>query len=1054
MAQCLQIFVFVSIYSRVLVLGVLLRLMTTLLPWLDSLRTLDKWIASRFACYASTILEHSKCHPAVYFEGSVFFGRLSEHADIVKSDYCCVVTTDDTATVAMPFLLSTLKPPAARVVSGGNVDFIGCHGPIDVQRAAVMCLKGFFESANKSNDFAFDVGKVVLEFLHDRCGRRRFQHFSEFRSLALSRSVVSDFADCQLIEAEAIFLVEAIVKVQSKGDDFDMKTFRCLQWLLSSVSLISGDSLKSGQKEPDLELSVKGLIERSRFIARSNASSILRASNAPRWQLKCVASNIASMTMTIFLGMRESPSIFNFQSARARCMEMLQKENNKVYGVDLHSFPVFHLDELVTTACIACAATSNNSELPSVQISGLKFLVTVLQAFGEELDASTNDGATVLEQYSSQIISAVRHALNAESLLEELSVAGSGFHHLFAAGCDALFVMIKGGFVSDPVVVRRLLQPLLLSSEDVPFVPFGCNDRNLLMKSNHITDDSRSFPSFRLSKLCFAARMLMTIQLEDMNQPLVSMIIGELEKEEIGIAVHSAAAAIDGFLLDKADEKHLPSTGLTFTNISDVDDLIVKELIENWPMLAASAVVSIVKVIKAAPAESEQRDSLGLWRAKLIPIIFIGLRDALSGFRRESASKASCFICVLRLLVGDSTSSSKLCSDELSTIVSMVTDSVVFQLLGFPYSKSGGDSPSMQSQSAFEECKILMQQSCGFIEDICRCYPDTSVDLALISYVVMKPLVALQERQIKLHPNSSIILSSCIRSSITLLGFQSEGDRLLLEKALVQFSLSTLKDMSDYPSDLSKELKEPCLSLLRSCSDNTALQAEEWGQIATYSVSNELWDAWANVCASLPPGVGIIRSIIALKTALADLENKRRHSGAIGALRVALQSNSAEDPSLVGFVFNHIGFEVLQLLRTYSLRLAPGQDFDANRVRVCAELVKMNMIAFQYLGVAPTADGTATSFLATLFQLLVESVSFNGLPNHPSGKVGADESIGKMCAQVFVHVARSNPIVFKSTILAMTAESRKILEGAVRADMSGYASPKKEKKKLNLRGFR
>jgi hypothetical protein len=59
-----------------------------------------------------------------------------------------------------------------------------------------------------------------------------------------------------------------------------------------------------------------------------------------------------------------------------------------------------------------------------------------------------------------------------------------------------------------------------------------------------------------------------------------------------------------------------------------------------------------------------------------------------------------------------------------------------------------------------------------------------------------------------------------------------------------------------------------------------------------------------------------------------------------------------------------------------------------------------------------------------------------------------------MCAQVFVHVVRSNPLVFKSTISAMAAESRTILENAVRADMSGYAAPKREKKKLSLKGFR
>ncbi len=1036
--------------------------MTTLLPWLKSLERVDKWIASRFACYASTILEHCS-HPVVCFEGSVFFERLSGHKGLIEPSCCCVINTDNAATVAMPFLLSVLKTLTAKVVADENADFRGCHGPIDVQRSVVMCLKGLFASETNLDDLAFDVGKAVLEFLHDRCGRRRFEHFSEFRSLALPRSVVNAFEDCQLIEAESIALVHANLAVQLGSEDLAEKTYYCLQWLLCSLSLVSGDTLKSGQDEPEIQMTIAGLIERSSYIARFNASPIVKVSNPPRWQLKCVASNIASLAMTSLLEMKENTSIFNFQSARARCMEMLQKDN-EVHGISLHSFPVLHLEELVTTACIASAATSNNSELPSVQVSGLRFLITVLKAFGEELDASTNDGTTVLVQYSSQIISAVRHALNAESLLVE-SVASSGFHRLFGTGCEALFVMIKGGFVSEPVVIRRLLQPLLLASEDIPFAVFGGKDQKLSMKSSHVTDDSRSFPMFRLSKLCFAARVLMTIEVRDINESAVSVISHELEKDEVGRAIHSAAAAIDGFLLSNASIEQsrsgLPATGLTFPNLSDVDELIRDELAENWPVLATSSVVSILKAINSAPEESEQRKSLELWLSKLKPIILIGLRGALSEFKpgegKVSVSEtAAFFVCALRLLVRNT--SMELCHDELGDVILMLTDSVLFRLLGLSDAANERTHPVVLPHSVFEDCTILMQQACGFIEDLCEKQADAAAtSLTLLSHSVMKPLVALQEKQIKLHFSYSIILSSCVRSSIILLLCQRGEDRMHLEKALVQLSLSTLIDISsDHLGELSKELKDPCLSLLRSCSSNTSLKAGEWGEIAIYTLSNELWDAWAIVCASLPPGIGIRCSINAMKGALGDLNNTSGHVGAIVALRVALHSVGTEDPSLVSFVLHHVGFEVLQLLRAYSLRLAPGQGFDENRVNVCAEAVKVNMIAFQYLCTTSGQEDTCATFLLALFQVLVESVSFNGLPGNvlDTRNDGANENIGRMCAQVFVHVVRSNPLVFKSTIAAMAPETRSVLENAVRADMSGYAAPKREKKKLSLKGFR
>eukprot|EP00957_Ditylum_brightwellii_P107277 8185659-Ditylum_brightwellii.AAC.1 len=96
-------------------------------------------------------------------------------------------------------------------------------------------------------------------------------------------------------------------------------------------------------------------------------------------------------------------------------------------------------------------------------------------------------------------------------------------------------------------------------------------------------------------------------------------------------------------------------------------------------------------------------------------------------------------------------------------------------------------------------------------------------------------------------------------------------------------------------------------------------------------------------------------------------------------------------------------------------------------------------------------------FLAVIFEVLMTIVRFNGLPNHPSRNVGADDSLGRMSAQAIVHVARSAPVAFKSAMAHLSPEDRSTLEMSVRADMSGYAAPKSTaptKKKLNLKGFR
>jgi hypothetical protein len=314
---------------------------------------------------------------------------------------------------------------------------------------------------------------------------------------------------------------------------------------------------------------------------------------------------------------------------------------------------------------------------------------------------------------------------------------------------------------------------------------------------------------------------------------------------------------------------------------------------------------------------------------------------------------------------------------------------------------------------------------------------------------VASPLAALQEQRITVS-NNGIIISSCIRSSQSLLQSHAEEGRAEFEKALVQLVMALLKESSEPEEDI----KAAYVSLLRACCEESMMSQEEWGQIANYCATHGFWDAWAVVCSTLPPGYGIKCSIDAIRTSLGDLQSGLRHTAALVALRDTLHDASSEDPSLLCFVLQSVGCEILQLLRAYSVRILSGRGFDEHRVTVCAESVKVNIMAFQYLNSVSKEEGKFVSFISALFGILVESVSFNGLPNHPSGKDGADETIGRLCAQVFVHVARTTPVQFKSTMALIAPESRTVLEAAVRADMSGYAAPQREtKKKINLKGF-
>jgi len=1045
-------------------LAVLLRLMTTLIPWLSELKSLDNWLASRFSSFASTILEYNSHHPVIAFEGSIFFERLSANGDLVGPNSCCVVTTDNVFALATPFLISVLRPPYPNIVADSKLDFSGCQGPIDAQRSAVLCMREMCSSSTSpENAFSFGVGKILFAFLHDRCGRRRFEHFSEFRSLALSRAVVNLFEDCQMLETDVISLIHAILHGQINGRNGNEKTFTAIQWLLFSRCLASGVG-KKAMSESDLEFSIPGLIERATYIARLGASQVLKYSNPPRWQLRSVSANIASVSMRMLLSIDDetegSSYLFNLKSAQSRCNIMLREEN-KEYGARLHSQPIFHLEELITTACGTSTASSNNSELPSVQITGLRLLVSLFCAFSSQLDASTNDGKSVLEQYSSQIISSVRHALNSESLVDEY-VPGTAFHRLFSVGCEALFEMISKDMISDSAAVKRLLQPVLVSVEETPFVQYPTGDRNekdsLLMSSTHVTDDSRSFPLFRLSKLCFLSKVSMLIAMGDcsIQESTVSTVAGELEKGEMGRAIHCGAAAIDGFLLKDSlqNKSNSATTGLTYTNITDLDESVIQMLTENWPTLSACAISSIIKSLKDE-GNADERVSLQQWLTKLTPVILTGLRLSLSnlGISDNNSSLETAAVCVyaIRVCVRNSECFGEgISPKELGALANIVTESVIFNVLGLSDTEDESKHSPEGTLSLSNDHKVIVQQSCGLIEELCQHGRGIGVDASILTRAALFPLVTLQENRLELGKDNGVIISSCIRSSQSLLQSHPEEGRADFEKALVQLVLALLKN-SCGPDE---EIKSACLSLLRVCCDKTTMSHEEWGQIANYSASHGLWDAWAVVCTVLPAGFGIKYSIDAVKSSLGDLESGPRHAAALVALRTNLHTATAGDPSLLSFVLQSVGFEILQLLRAHGVRILAGEGFDENRVAICAESVKINIMAFQYLTSVSEEESKCVMVLSAMFEVLVESITFNGLPNHPSGKAGADETIGKMCAQVFVHVARTAPMLFKLTMAAISPQSKTVLEAAVRADMSGYAAPQRQtKKKISLKGF-
>jgi hypothetical protein len=837
-----------------------------------------------------------------------------------------------------------------------------------------------------------------------------------------------------MLETEVVALIHMILNVQIAGKDKSEVSFTSFKWFFFCRCIAIGATTEALNESDSYSenISTQLLIDKASFFAQANALAVLKGSNQIRWQLKCLSTNLASVAINEHLSF--SGTSFNF-SPNSIC---------NIYGFAIHLKPISLSEELVTIACSLSTATSNNSDLPSVQICGLRLLVSLFRVFGSRLDASTSDGTSVLAQYSSQIVSSVNYALNAEKLVKE-HVPSTAHHHLFAAGCETLFIMIFEEVISDPVALRRLLQPVWPAavensiSTQFPTRESSAND-SLFVSLTHVTDNLKAYPLFKVSKLWFIAKATMLIAMSEIKLSTISTFSNELEREETERAIQCTANAIDGFLLHcwKENFAVTVSSGLTFKNSADLDDFVVKIMIKSWPLLSATAVISLAKAIKFAAKESCLRSMVfHQWITKLTTIVLSGFHQFLSTLQNSSIFDCAALVHALRIIVTgfDFVVVGYMCPFELGDIVDNVTDSFFSLVLDL---SEPGDT---QKEQLIKDHRIVKSQSCALIEDLCQQNLVIGLDISVLIRAVITPLAAVQRGQ----EMESNVISSCLRSSQALLQYQPEGQRKF-QKALVQLILILMQDSS--------ETNGECLFLLKALTEKSLLSQKEWGQIAEIMASYGQWSAWALMCPALSPRC-IRYSLNAVKSLLGDLKSGPFPTLAMVAFFSGLQSAMVQDTSLIFTVLQHIGFEILQLFRAHALHMLVGEGLDENRA-ICGDGVKINVMVLQYMtSETNTNKYDVVSYLRVFFEVLIESISFNGMPNHPTGKVGGDESIGRMCAQVFVHVAKSYLTLFKSTVALLSVEKRAVIEMAVRADMSGFAGQNKikTKKRISLKGF-
>jgi hypothetical protein len=355
-----------------------------------------------------------------------------------------------------------------------------------------------------------------------------------------------------------------------------------------------------------------------------------------------------------------------------------------------------------------------------------------------------------------------------------------------------------------------------------------------------------------------------------------------------------------------------------------------------------------------------------------------------------------------------------------------------------------------------DNAKALVTQVCRFVEHTLK--TTSEIDLNLITSL-SKPLISIQEDADTFNFDSSMktnIITSHFRSFTHLLE-KEEIDILDIDIVRCLFDLSLKKFIlgkDDTNWAAISNLMQCCLAKEMFTETDKIFYAKN-------AACDGNWAAWELLCNSSNDINAFLSSSEFIRNAMDNRDDQHQHLVVLSALCNVSRVHADWIPDIMGA----IGQQLLLLFNLYGTNLLEGSLFRKNRILACSHCMKIVMISFQFmksqidvaLPEAKTqAEADLAVYLSIIFETLISVIVFNGLPNQQNNSnVGADCSLGRMCAQFFGHVLRTSPASFKLCIGNLNDTSRGILESSVRAELSGYAvrNTAPAKKKLNIKNF-
>jgi hypothetical protein len=1055
--------------SEVSFLVVLLRFMTCYLPYIENLRAEDPNIARRFCVIATLVLELQGSHPAVFAEAMAFFEVMASNTHLLPSPAMHVLYSENPLFSCIPCILETLVPSRPGVLAPhGAYSTPSCV----MSRAAVyaaMALSVRHISLVRWTDMK--IVSLLFAAIDFVCSSHRFPLAETTRSLATCREVEEYFSCKESFELEISSAVKAMFSSEQVLTS-SQPVFH-LRWILLCRAILAGGSFKTTPDSDDgyTRLAVVNAANKQ---ASDDFAVVSDCVSAVRWQVKLLASTLMLEVLRDFIHVctRDEPnyqlnSHFDFRAAEEQCRVECQDAKETERSVPSSKL-VFHLEELLACACMNCVATADHAELFPIQELSIRWLNELTKPFYTVRDPDEPD-SRILEQYVTQIFSAVKHALSAH---EESQTSGA--RRLFIAGCEFMETMLSKQVTTDPLVLKRLLRPTV--TLNVPRFrysdPYPKEVPKAAVEKENSETQSALLPI--IGKLWMSGKVL-----TQHTDPSLGKVSDELIKDKFGLAIHSAAAAIDGArLLTESkvslvglpvalsdDICEVPKFGFFLFRRVDIIDKSVKEiLVQYWASLAKSSLTPLLAELSSSETNAETKDICLSWLRVLIPLIVQGGFDAMAALEAnvqgdcldttESLatslhSRDTLVNCLgsLSLIVGAKICTADCCEDvQLDDIVDRLRGTIIKPSLETFAEKKDKDQKKVLDEEVLAETSNLLMILCSSTSEF------LTTDAPLVASV-LTPLKYVQDGLLSWDQNSiGTLVTSSLNCATALIRTGRANDTFV--RTLLQF---VLNEMSQWRSNSVKSdsVISSASGLVRACMECQLISLPQRSALAESFATSENWEPW-EVSVSLENGSVIAASLKIVEEKMMDFMNPPSQLAAVTALRNAFQDPLLKN-DLKGLLFHELGGCVVTIFNEYGSH--SGLDMH-NTIRSAIFSASMKILLIAYQQLSDESDEAMSTFLALFFEVQLGALRCNGLPNHPTATPGGNPILGRMCAQSILHIAKTTPLPFKETISRFAEHDRALLEFSVRAEMNGYATtsshvqPEEKKKKLSIKGFK